>query len=468
MRNINSNLSEKNFQDPSQKPRYSEATCSFISWQHQCHSRDSWLESLPNAIAVLRTRKSDLRHPPSEWLDYKLESIHQCASSCDIGLRTCGDRVVALYRCNSPTCLFCNRKDMERNLAKYAPILGHFKKPVFMTFTVGSNKNLRIALNRLYDGVERFRDIRIGKRNLAKWRRWMSEELGRYFTLQLWELLELGLWHEAFVRLAWKKVELQVRFWKRFEKKCKEFMGKEILNLRLYHLLTGLVKLENTYKKYVGHHPHFHCVFDGFFIPQILLSRMWKELTGSYVVDIRSAYKNYNQELLKYVSKPWELEGLSDNEKGQFLYALSNRKKVLIFGLKLTNIANKYCSNCGKRKGIECKCVFYSQVVKKEAEEHERVRSVTSIYRDEAFKRINFSEDGKPARLTYERYMKMRKEPDEFLGGTWGVEIFWDFEKKKLSWRTRQEFLCSQGLYSACEDDGIVIELLQKGLNDTS
>jgi hypothetical protein len=355
---------------------------------------------------------------------------------------------------------------MELNIAKYQPLLQKFREPVFITPTVMSDLNPRIAINRLYNGIERFKDLRIGERNLKKWRKWMSEEVRRYFVFQLWDLLKWELWHKAFIWLAWKKTKLQIWFWKRFEKKCREFMERGIENLRLYHLLIGIGKLEITYNKFKGYHPHLHLLFDGFFIPQILLSRIWREITDSCVVDTRTAYQNYHQELLKYVTKPWELEGLSDKEKGQLLYALSNRKKILIFGLKLTNVAKNYCPNCEKRKGVECKLALFSRVFRKKTKRSEE-RGVINLFSPEnsvELGRINFL---KGKQLTYDRYMKMRKEPDEFIEGSYGVEIFWDFEKRRLSWRTQEEFLCSEGCYSM-GDGSYIVKYLMCGLENTS
>lgn len=455
------------------KPRETQSiSSSFISWNHLCHSDYLYegayepIESLHNAIAVLRKGQSGRRRSPSDWLIYKLDTIRRCATSCDIGLRTCMDRAVFLYRCHSPTCLFCCRKDMEQNIAKYQPLLKGFKRPVFITPTIMSDFNPRIAINRLYNGIERFKDLRIGKRNLKKWHRWMCEEVKKYFALQLWGLLEWGLWCEAFIWLAWKKTELQIWFWKRFEKRCKEFMGRGLVNLRLYHLLIGIGKLEITYNGFEGYHPHLHLLFDGFFIPQVLLSRIWKEITGSCVVDTRVAYRNYHQELLKYVAKPWELEGLSDKEKGQLLYALSNRKKILIFGLKLTNMAKNYCPNCEKRKGIECKLALFSRTIRKKARQNEEcgIVSLFSSGKSVELGRINFL---KGKQLTYDRYMKMRKDLDEVIEGSYGVEIFWDFEKRKLSWRTQEEFLCGEGCYSM-GGGSYIVQYLMWGLENTS
>ena len=55
-------------------------------------------------------------------------------------------------------------------------------------------------------------------------------------------------------------------------------------------------------------HPHLHVIFEGVYMPQKVLSNIWRAITGdSYIVDIRAIESeamliNY---VTKYVSKPW-------------------------------------------------------------------------------------------------------------------------------------------------------------------
>ncbi|MBA7692397.1 hypothetical protein ES703_100964 [subsurface metagenome] len=61
--------------------------------------------------------------------------------------------------------------------------------------------------------------------------------------------------------------------------------------------------MEFTYSKAGGFHPHIHALVDGRFVPQPVISRAWKAITGSSdVVWISQARRS--KQALKYILKP--------------------------------------------------------------------------------------------------------------------------------------------------------------------
>jgi len=65
----------------------------------------------------------------------------------------------------------------------------------------------------------------------------------------------------------------------------------------------GIYAFEFTYTKAKGWHPHIHALVDGDYIPQAVISKAWKEVTGSSDVVWIERARNSRQ-VLKYILKP--------------------------------------------------------------------------------------------------------------------------------------------------------------------
>ena len=65
----------------------------------------------------------------------------------------------------------------------------------------------------------------------------------------------------------------------------------------------GVYAIEFTFSKATGWHIHIHALVDGAFVPQAVISRVWKQVTGSSSVVWVTRAKNSRQ-VLKYVLKP--------------------------------------------------------------------------------------------------------------------------------------------------------------------
>jgi hypothetical protein len=105
----------------------------------------------------------------------------------------------------------------------------------------------------------------------------------------------------------------------------------------------GFGRIENTFSKKFGWHPHLHSlILVKNFIPQKLLSDAWQEITtDSMIVDIRRVYDDDLRaglvETIKYPFKPADLSRLGKYEIQQMLGAKGARLGVsfgVLFGIE--------------------------------------------------------------------------------------------------------------------------------------
>ncbi|MHC4735798.1 MAG: protein rep, partial [Planctomycetota bacterium] len=76
-------------------------------------------------------------------------------------------------------------------------------------------------------------------------------------------------------------------------------------------------------------HPHLHCLMDATYIPQKLLSTVWKQITGdSDVVDIRAIWRKETacQYVSRYAARPAQLKDLPYGRATQLVSALHGRR----------------------------------------------------------------------------------------------------------------------------------------------
>lgn len=83
-------------------------------------------------------------------------------------------------------------------------------------------------------------------------------------------------------------------------------------------------------------HPHLHCVVTGRFLPQNVLSQVWKSITkDSFIVDVRAVdnpriASNY---ITKYVTKPVDRSVLNHLESlAEAIEAMRGRRTIITFG----------------------------------------------------------------------------------------------------------------------------------------
>lgn len=104
-----------------------------------------------------------------------------------------------------------------------------------------------------------------------------------------------------------------------------------------------------------GWHVHVHIFYDGRFIRQQDLSRVWLSVTGdSKIVDIRAIHDVHGalKEVMKYPFKPADARNWSDRERGEYCSVMAGKRRYTTYGAwygeKLVEPRKKgCCPDCG-------------------------------------------------------------------------------------------------------------------------
>ena len=228
------------------------------------------------------------------------------------------------YSCGCVTCPFCAVKENKKVLAKYfeffKSLIEKNKELSFITLTVKSSFNLKEVYEKLNLGLRKLYEMRLfGKRTWEKIKKEFYKEL-EFYRNNLPE-------NERY------KAERQKIFFEEFEKKYSYLIGS---GLKVGQVFNAVWKLEITFNKKTGWHPHWHGVFFGF-IPKLLILVLWKISTKGEgeIVDVRKVRgKKAIRELLKYTTKFWILNGLDEIRILEIETILYNVKKIRHWGLE--------------------------------------------------------------------------------------------------------------------------------------
>jgi len=330
-------------------------------------SQEGWLTSL-DTTETSATEKTI-------WLKRKLQLIHSCGSRVILTIRDgCMTKVAVPIRCHSPLCPTCARLETEETLRRYKPILDQAKDSsrygLFITFTTWrrpkDGDELREAFKDLSTSYRKLLDMRLGPRK----RKWLREMF--YLALEQSEV---------------KNKDLQAYLFEEFIRYCEANSVQKFRDL----IKVGVRRPEITYRTEDGwFNPHFHVLwFTDCPIPQVLLSLLWTIVSGSPVVEVEFIYAkcprcykgrkgrmhpvgydlradywrcnkcgyvlsssevvpSFEKELIKYMTKFWEVP---EDKIGEVLWGLKGMKKVMLHGVKLLK-APKSCPHCGRE---DCK-----------------------------------------------------------------------------------------------------------------
>ena len=227
------------------------------------------------------------------------------------------------YSCGCVTCPYCAVKENKRVLAKYFEffkcLIEKNKELSFITLTVKSSFNLKEVYEKLNSGLKKLYEIRLfGRRTWEKIKKEFYKELERY---------ENNLPEEEKYKAKRQRV-----FFEEFEKKFLHLIGS---GLKVGQIFNAVWKLEITFNKESGWHPHWHSIWTGY-IPKLLLLVLWKKATRGEgeIIDVRRVQgKKAIRELLKYTTKFWILNGLDEMRILEIETILYNVKKIRHWGL---------------------------------------------------------------------------------------------------------------------------------------
>jgi len=239
----------------------------------------------------------------ASWLRARSSGVQLCRGAQAFREVTCGTYLVRPVSCRVRGCPDCERARAARVIAGYTRAALAMRYPAIVTVTV---RNVPAELDALAGALDALRE------GFAKLQRRAIFRGGRCKT---WKSRHQPAWTAHGNRAPWPG----------------------------HHPVAGgLSSIEITYNAETDTlHPHLHALIDCRWIDQAELSDAWRQLTGSYVVDIRRVKGRTPDELhaamrevLKYVAKP--SGHLVDPEHpGRFAavaLALRGRRLVAAFG----------------------------------------------------------------------------------------------------------------------------------------
>jgi hypothetical protein len=230
------------------------------------------------------------------------------------------------HRCGSVHCAYCNfydsRKRMRQVSAYYETLIAQGCDLSFITLTIQNSFDVFEAIERARKALQRLYQFRLfGKRNWVRVVREFRRETLKYYRA----LRRRGYSpHEAL-----KRVRFQIKLFREFEKSTLGYSH----DAKFGEILKAVWKFELTYSHRTGFHAHWHAITT-LFIPKLLLTVIARIVGFGDICDIRKVRgAKAVKELGKYVSKHFELKGLSFEKKLDVEVALHSFQKLRVWNI---------------------------------------------------------------------------------------------------------------------------------------
>ena len=302
----------------------SEVESSLDTQRHLCESgdtqRDPWERKLERARRRLSRRKSCGK------------TGHTVLIVVETNKKTHYILRFHPHRCGSVLCPYCCYVHFRTEYARYFEVIEQWhranKRLVFWTLTVANFGSVKEAVEFTFKAIGRLYQFWLSPRSWKLLKKEFCKEVLRY---------RRHLKAKGDPR-ALSKAKKQIRFFREFE----AFAGPYIYQggIRLGQLLNAIWKFEITHTD-KGWHPHWHGIVDKP-IPQLLLAVIWKRVTNGRgsIVDVRKVQKGEAglRELTKYITKHWELKGVSEDKLIDLEASLLGRKKFRVWGFEFLRL----------------------------------------------------------------------------------------------------------------------------------
>ena len=298
------------------------------------------IDLIPAGISdkKISDKKSEVWERKVERAKKRLEKRESCGKSGHIVLaikREGGKAVNEVryypHRCHSVLCPYCSYENFRETFARHYEVFEAWhranKRLAFWTLTIRSFDNPADAVEFSFKALEKLYQFRLGVRNWKKVRKLFAKEVLSYYR----SLKGGG------DKLAYLKARRQIRYFKKFEGQVEPYLKQ---GLKFGQLFNAMWKFEITYTA-KGWHPHWHGIVDSY-IPKLLLTVIWRLATGGLgeITDVRRVARGKKGliELTKYITKHWELEGLSFEQLVELEAVLIGRKKFRVWGFEILEL----------------------------------------------------------------------------------------------------------------------------------
>ncbi len=230
------------------------------------------------------------------------------------------------HRCHSVICPICEFEASRKSLKEVSEIfveLSANRHIAFWTLTTKAERNISVALDRLFYGLNRLRMFKISKETVKYFNELFERGLKKYEE-ELKKQYKKGKISQSKMK---KKIRLQRFFHSLFIERVEKLLSAQ-KKIRFYQLGRFVVKMETNVKP-KGYNLHAHIMTD-VIISKVFLSEFASEVLGlGYIVDVRSVKgAKAVKEIAKYITKTSQFRNLCAFSKVIFESVLFGRRRL--------------------------------------------------------------------------------------------------------------------------------------------
>ena len=323
-----------------------------LAKQHLLFPPEGDVKFIPADISSKNSSEQNLWQRKLERAKLRINRLPHCGKEGHPVLVSDGDKYWIEYfphRCHSIFCRYCASRNFDETYARLLPVLEEMRKNGRLVFITLTHKNTLVktpddvlkAIEDAYASIQRFYQFRLfGPRNWVRIKRKFAHRCLIYYR---------STKKKYGVKKARKKTRRQIRLFREFERQFSSYIGS---GMKLGQILNAVRRFELTGKSIPARiytngtwisgrhrelHPHWHLIVADFRVPQLLLSVIWEEVSGSSVVDVRSVKNTAGAaaELAKYTAKSWDFPEDDRDFRVWVEAAMLDRRKFGVWGFEL-------------------------------------------------------------------------------------------------------------------------------------
>jgi hypothetical protein len=249
--------------------------------------------------------------------------------------------------CGDPLCGYCERQRAAERFRRWRPTVEAMRSPRHIVLTQMSGPDLAERVKAYRRSFRRFMDTRLGPRIWPELQDAAAVFAEKHFR-ESFERGEITDVERAGRVAEW--AERSKRFGKRLESyhtrnKDKKGRGKWP---RIRDLIgKGFAHPEITIGKDDLWYVHSHLCTDGVYIPWPVMCVSWLRASKGedYIVSVKAMNSDDLAEMVKYLTKPWEIP---DEKRAEFRKAVKGLKRIVPLGGAVPDKSKPPCPFCHK------------------------------------------------------------------------------------------------------------------------
>ena len=254
-----------------------------------------------------------------------------------VGVRFCGTTQFVGTDCGDALCPSCEPFRATERRKGWQPVAERMAMPMWTTMSLPNVSDADVGIRELMATRRRFLNVRLGSRNQKRLKQDCHAYTVNHFGAE--DDKNIAKWDRSV---------------RRFVERLKKFEKPP----RMYDMLgRGFATLEVTYNPVTDDwHPHFNAITDSQFLPWVIAVVAWGWASGGrgkvvYIKRLENVPADM-REVVKYVSKPWELPAARQDDLRK---ALRHKRRIWPLGKAKPVKVKTACPSCGS---TECTIRF--------------------------------------------------------------------------------------------------------------